>query len=65
MLFDDENYSKGTAEPPCSLYIILSQYMSPLATRLRVLYPERRDIRVTSIYTNLQGYTFIDVSSSS
>ena len=43
MLFDDENYSKGKAEPPCSLYIILSQYMSPLATRLWVLHPERKD----------------------
>ena len=29
MLFDDENYGKGIAEPPCSLYNILTQYMSP------------------------------------
>ena len=52
MLFDDENYSKGTAEPPCSLYIILSQYMSPLATRLWVLYPERKDRKAVYLTMN-------------
>jgi len=54
MLFDDENYSKGTAEPPCSLYIILSQYMSPLATRLWVLYPERKDRK--AVYLTMKPF---------